>query len=270
MGQMNARRVRRLTVFLSLCVATVVLAFPTSRWAFSERIAPSASELDAARHVVARSVKADIRSFSTRRTFDRQWAVSVAPDPDAAPPVVYFASADPVDEANAIFDAVLADPAGTDLILRGGMNRDPLELTAGFDGEKKCLAEAVYFEARGETRAGQLAVAQVVLNRVRSPFYPKTICGVVYQNEDMMNRCQFSFACDGKAERIADRSSWRRAVDAAQRALQGEATAVVAGVGRATHYHAVSVSPRWAGEMNRLGAIGSHVFYRPRSGRSNS
>lgn len=264
MGRINARRVKRLTAFLILCAATTVLAFSTSRWAFSERVVTGDTmPVASGDHVVARGIKADIKSFSTRRTFDRLWTAAVTPDPNGAPPVVFFASADPFDSAPAPFDAVLADPAGTDLILRRGLTMDPLDLTAGFGGEQKCLAEAVYFEARGESRAGQIAVAQVVLNRVRSRHYPNTICGVVYQNEDKLNRCQFSFACDGKVEHVANRRSWNRAVDAAQHALRGEGRSVIAGVGNATHYHAASVSPRWAGEMTKLGTIGSHIFYRP-------
>ena len=130
--------------------------------------------------------------------------------------------------------------------------------------EQKCLAEAVYFEARGEAIKGQAAVAQVVLNRVRNPAYPKTICGVVYQNTNWLNHCQFSFACDGRKHRITEMAHWTVA--------QQVARAVTAGqiwfpeVGSATHYHAVYVRPRWARTMIKVDKIGLHIFYRTRYG----
>ncbi len=130
--------------------------------------------------------------------------------------------------------------------------------------EQKCLAEAVYFEARGEAIKGQAAVAQVVLNRVRNPAYPKTICGVVYQNTNWLNHCQFSFACDGRKHRVTEMAHWTVA--------QQVARAVTAGqiwfpeVGSATHYHAVYVRPRWARTMIKVDKIGLHIFYRTRYG----
>ena len=106
-----------------------------------------------------------------------------------------------------------------------------------------------------------------MLNRVESTYYPNTICGVVYQNQDKHNRCQFSFACDGKSERVADRSAWRRAVDVARSVLLSGGKVRIAAVGDATHYHATSVRPVWAGEMRRVDVIGSHIFYERRSSR---
>ena len=86
--------------------------------------------------------------------------------------------------------------------------QNPLPASVFLKKQQKCLAEGIYFEARGEPEAGQAAVAQVILNRVRNPAYPDTICGVVYQNKNWRNRCQFSFACDGRSEVIAERSQW--------------------------------------------------------------
>jgi spore germination cell wall hydrolase CwlJ-like protein len=127
-----------------------------------------------------------------------------------------------------------------------------------------CLTQAVYFEARGETQAGQAAVAQVVLNRVRHPAFPKTVCGVVYQGAASSHGCQFSFACDGSVRRGKEASAWARAHRVAARALAG---AVMPEVGAATHFHAVAVSPGWGPGLQRVGQVGLHVFYRLSGGR---
>lgn len=126
--------------------------------------------------------------------------------------------------------------------------------------EQSCLATAVYYEARSESELGQLAVAKVILNRVRDPGYPKTICGVVYQGADKGHGCQFSFACDGRAEQPRSGKAWDEARQIASRAMAGEADVKI--ISTATHYHADYVQPRWAGTMKRLIKIGRHVFYR--------
>lgn len=125
--------------------------------------------------------------------------------------------------------------------------------------ERHCLAMAIYFEARGESAGGQAAVAQVVLNRTKSAAYPDTICGVVFQNQHRRNACQFSFACDGKAERIREKKAWALAQEIAEDVVAGRRD--VASAADATHYHATYVSPRWAPKMRRLAKIGRHVFY---------
>ena len=132
------------------------------------------------------------------------------------------------------------------------------------DKELWCLATAIYFEARGESYRGQVAVAQVVLNRVKDYRYPETICGVVFQNQSRRNSCQFSFACDGIPETINDRQSWVQAQDIAKRFTNGEL--YLTEVANATHYHATYVRPAWAPRMTKLTQIGLHVFYRFRSG----
>jgi spore germination cell wall hydrolase CwlJ-like protein len=130
---------------------------------------------------------------------------------------------------------------------------DPANSTRDLD----CLTAAVYYEARGETAAGQAAVAQVVLNRVRHPAFPKTVCGVVYQGA-MSGACQFSFACDRAADRHREVAAWNRARDVAQRALGGY---VMTGVGRATHFHIAALGAVWGGQMVRVAQIGQHIFY---------
>ena len=132
--------------------------------------------------------------------------------------------------------------------------------------ELKCLSTAIYFEARGEPEDGQLAVAQVVLNRVKNPTYPNTICGVVYQNQSKRNRCQFSFACDGRPDRVTDKGAWAKAEDLARRSVEEQKSTFLDEVGSATHYHATYVKPRWASRMTRTEKIGRHIFYNTRRG----
>jgi spore germination cell wall hydrolase CwlJ-like protein len=129
---------------------------------------------------------------------------------------------------------------------------------------EKCLADAVYFEARGEVRKGQEAVAQVVMNRVFSGYYPHDVCGVVYQNAHRHLACQFTFACEGKdLSRIDEPDMWEQAKSIAKDTLDGKIW--LAEVGHATHYHAYWVHPSWVHEMTRLYKLGVHTFYRPRN-----
>ncbi len=129
-----------------------------------------------------------------------------------------------------------------------------------------CLAQAIYFEARGESPRGQMLVGQVILNRVESPRFPDTVCGVVYQNASHRDACQFSFACDGRPETVGDRHAWKEAVERSRRLLDCD-EACRAGKGwtdnlwSATYYHAQSVSPRWASRLQRAGKVGAHLFY---------
>lgn len=129
---------------------------------------------------------------------------------------------------------------------------------------EKCLADAIYFEARGEPARGQMAVAQVVINRVFSGYYPDNVCGVVYQSTRRHRRlrCQFSFTCDGIPDRVTEPDAWERARRIARDALDGNFW--LNDIGKATHYHARWVYPRWVHEMRRLDRIGVHTFYRPR------
>ncbi len=132
--------------------------------------------------------------------------------------------------------------------------------------EQKCLAEAIYFEARSEPEAGQAAVAQVVLNRVKSGLYPASVCGVVYQNRHRYMGCQFSFACEGKSLRITEGEPWARAVRVAREVVEGRT--FNADVGGSTHYHATYVNPRWARRLLKMDKIGTHIFYKLRPGQT--
>jgi len=126
---------------------------------------------------------------------------------------------------------------------------------------ERCLANAIYFEARSEPIRGQMAVAQVVVNRAFSGFYPNDICGVVYQNANRHLSCQFTFACDGKRKAITERGHWARANRIAKQTLDGQI--YVPEVAKSTHYHAVYVHPNWVHEMKKMVRFGVHNFYRP-------
>lgn len=162
---------------------------------------------------------------------------------------------------------------GETIVSKGQVQGDALSLLSpadrlGIVGEErqkaeKCLADAIYFESRGEPVRGQIAVAQVIMNRVFSGYYPTTVCGVVYQNAHRRLACQFTFACDGIPDKITEPDAWERAKTISRETLDGKYW--LADVGKATHYHAYWVRPRWVRTMNKLDKIGVHTFYRPRN-----
>jgi spore germination cell wall hydrolase CwlJ-like protein len=130
--------------------------------------------------------------------------------------------------------------------------------TANYSRALKCLTDAIYYEAANEPDDGQRAVAQVIINRMRHPTYPNSICGVIYQGSERQTGCQFSYSCDGSMARIPARPAWLRGQRVAMQALAGY---VYAPVGMATHYHATYVYPYWAPSLNFIGTIGAHRFY---------
>ena len=148
-------------------------------------------------------------------------------------------------------------PASANLDAGGGGKADSKKT------EFQCLTEAIYFESRGEPLRGQIAVAQVVLNRVDSPLFPDTICDVVYQNDHMLNRCQFSFACDGKDETMDESEAYADAVVAAKKAMacNPDCREEKGGVASSNFYHADYVAPGWAKKFERTGSVGRHIFY---------
>jgi spore germination cell wall hydrolase CwlJ-like protein len=146
----------------------------------------------------------------------------------------------------------------------GGPNpAAPAFSLSGAEGDKlralDCLTAAVYYEAATEANEGQRAVAQVVLNRVRHPAYPSSVCGVVYQGSERSTGCQFTFTCDGSLRRLPMASYWERARKVAKEALAGS---VYAPVGMATHYHTNWVVPYWSSSLTKLANVGTHIFYR--------
>lgn len=173
------------------------------------------------------------------------------------------------DRQNAVLISRLENtqrPSVSRIALRGGFDVSlpaaaPFHLSGALETsrELECLTQAVYFEARGETPAGQAAVAQVVLNRVRHPAFPKSVCAVVFQGAGKRVGCQFSFACDGSMRRGRETGAWNRAQKVASKALSG---GVMSGVGDATHFHTVNVAPSWGPRLVRTAEVGLHVFYR--------
>jgi len=195
--------------------------------------------------------------------------------PGEEPVVVLPGGADDPDmKAIASLPATGTAESGESIAPKGEVNSDnqraktPAERLGLFDEKsraksEKCLAEAVYFEARGEAVRGQIAVAQVVLNRAFSGFYPTTVCGVVYQNKHRHLACQFTFACDNVADIVREPDMWDRARKIAKAMLDGQLW--LPEVGKSTHYHAYWVHPSWVSEMKKMYKFGVHTFYRPRA-----
>ncbi|HEX9214021.1 MAG TPA: cell wall hydrolase [Bradyrhizobium sp.] len=187
----------------------------------------------------------------------------VMPDPD-----MKLASLSPPSD-----DVVKESESGESVAPKGEVNADnqraksPSERLALDDKSRakseKCLAEAVYFESRGEAVRGQMAVAQVVMNRVFSGKYPDTVCGVVYQNKYRHFACQFTFACDNNPDVIREPEMWERAKKISKAMLDGQIW--LPEVGKSTHYHAYWVRPSWVAEMKKMYKFGVHTFYRPRN-----
>jgi spore germination cell wall hydrolase CwlJ-like protein len=176
--------------------------------------------------------------------------------------------------ASLAIEPIDAAKAGESVASKGEVNTDnqraktPAERLGLFDEtlrakHEKCLTEAIYFEARGEAVRGQIAVAQVVLNRAFSGFYPTTVCGVVYQNKHRHLACQFTFACDNVADVVREPDMWDRAKKIAKASLDGQLW--LPEVGKSTHYHAYWVRPSWVHEMKKMYKFGVHTFYRPRN-----
>ncbi|MCF6431379.1 MULTISPECIES: cell wall hydrolase [unclassified Leisingera] len=122
-----------------------------------------------------------------------------------------------------------------------------------------CLAEALYFEARGETVKGQFAVAEVILNRVKSAQFPNSLCGVIKQGTGRKYQCQFTYTCDGHKEVINEKKAYQRVAKVARAALNGLKSELTGG---ATYYHTTAVRPRWSRTFTNTTRIGVHLFYR--------
>jgi hypothetical protein len=216
------------------------------------------------------------------------FAMEPPPSPAAKPNVAGYPlalaalAAEPVDLAGTEFASpqTQIDPTPVSLPMSGAVPLDMVPLPRPSPGvpppspaerlhlqgadrvkAERCLANAIYFEARSEPVRGQMAVAQVVVNRAFSGFYPDNICGVVYQNASHHLACQFTFACDGKRKIINERGAWARANRIAKQTLDGKI--YVPEVAKSTHYHAVYVHPYWTHEMKKLVRYGIHNFYRP-------
>lgn len=149
-------------------------------------------------------------------------------------------------------------PIGSDPRILSAARLDALPRPRG-NAQWRCMAEAIYFEARGESIEGQYAVAEVILNRVDSANYPDSVCGVVNQGTGRRYACQFTYTCDGLPDVVTDQRAWHRAGHIASTMLDGAPRSLTAG---ATHYHAHYVNPHWARVYPQTARYGSHIFYR--------
>jgi spore germination cell wall hydrolase CwlJ-like protein len=199
--------------------------------------------------------------------------------PGEEPMIVLPVTPDPDMKVMASLPATVQEPSktaesGESIAPKGEVNADnqhaktPAERLGLLDEKsraksEKCLTEVVYFEARGEAVRGQIAVAQVVLNRAFSGFYPSTVCGVVYQNKHRHLACQFTFACDNNPDVVREPDMWDRARKIAKAMLDGQLW--LPEVAKSTHYHAYWVRPSWVHEMKKMYKFGVHTFYRPRA-----
>jgi len=256
--------------FAAAGIAMVVLSLGLSAsagpWPFGRS--------DAAKNVIA-ATRGDISDASLKRmmaTMDPAMAAFAARHDPAAKPQPWgltpgWASLDmryrPSLEFQAV-DAMAAQKLNASIPAVTGMLRpvQPFVLPTAapeYDRALRCLTQAVYYEAALEPTNGQEAVAQVVLNRVRDPNYPNSVCGVVYEGAERVTGCQFSFTCDGSLARAPVGWAWKRSQDVAKAALAGH---VAAQVGTATHYHADYVLPYWSPSLGKITQIGAHIFYR--------
>ncbi len=187
---------------------------------------------------------------STLRLPDRASADAALPPP----PAMEYRPVAPLDAVKINSNIPLAGPAGAARPFVGGSAN---QVTQG--RALDCLTSAIYYEAGQEPTDGQRAVAQVILNRVRHPAFPSSVCGVVYQGSTRQTGCQFTFTCDGSMARAPMTDAWDRARNVAAAALAGS---VFPAVGNATHYHAYYVVPYWASSLAKTAVVGAHLFYR--------
>ena len=176
--------------------------------------------------------------------------------------------------------AFLKDFINSDLIFISSLGQNTLKSFSGFTdfdegrfsfdtidnfpkpkltSEMKCLAEAIYFEARGEALEGQYAVGEVIINRVLSRDFPNSVCGVISEGANRLNACQFSYNCDGKLETITENKIYERILKLSQILLEPSARFLTNG---ATFYHSKLVSPSWSKKFIKTNEIGNHFFYK--------
>ncbi|WP_237220040.1 cell wall hydrolase [Sphingomonas arenae] len=202
---------------------------------------------------VTAAVVADPAGSLPRLLTPEERALAEAPPPTPEPMLVKAVAPDQALQINAAIPVAGGpNPAARPFNLSAGN-------TATYSRALECLTEAIYYEAATEPTDGQRAVAQVVLNRVRHPAYPASVCGVVYQGHERPTGCQFTFTCDGSLNRAPMQSYWNRAREVAKAALDGS---VYAPVGNATHYHTNYVVPYWASSLVKAAVVGTHIFYR--------
>lgn len=190
------------------------------------------------------------------------WAASTVIAPSEAASLIDATSGEHLVEARAVGEEAKLINAAMPFTSGPVLAARPFDLSTADPLDQRrallCLTQAIYYEAGFEPIEGRRAVAQVVLNRMRHPAFPKSVCGVVYQGA-RQPVCQFSFVCDGSLYRPPTAGAWKQAQAVAEAALNG---VVEKSVGAATHYHANYVAPYWAPRLAKISAIGAHIFYR--------
>ncbi|MEM9233284.1 MAG: cell wall hydrolase [Pseudomonadota bacterium] len=183
--------------------------------------------------------------------------VPTAAEREASDPFLMLADlgidADPIREAVDLLDLDTAS-------LEVAVIADPIEDQVVPAASKRCLAQAIYYEARNQSTAGQMAIADVILNRVDNRFYPDNICDVVYQGSQRVTGCQFTFTCDGSMTKPVDVAAMKDAQVLADAVLSGLRVELSRG---ALNYHADYVDPYWAGSLHKTAVVDDHLFYTP-------
>jgi spore germination cell wall hydrolase CwlJ-like protein len=220
---------------------------------------PATASADAPRSEMQRAVsheRAMLRANGGARLTELSRAVRPLARADADDVTVASRSVAPATAAGMLERSKPAAPEAPAKLDFAALDAMP---SASGDAQWQCLAAAIYFESRGEPIAGQIAVAEVVLNRVDSRQFPKTVCSVTTQGAGSGRGCQFSYACDGRSDVMKSAVARGRAEKLAAIMLAGRPRTVTDG---ATHFHATHVRPGWAGRMTRTASIGAHRFYR--------
>jgi hypothetical protein len=254
MSDADKREARQRALTIGACAAVFAFGGPLVAQRFGAQKAQETYITNAA--VLAEALIEEDRYAAATQSGVQLGIFSNRANPDA---LVHTAS----------YVAGASTPAGGGLTLRArdsaslqglvDFTIDDLGLHGGDDAELDCLSEAVYYEARSEDTIGQIAVAEVVMNRVANPHYPKTVCGVVFQGQYRETGCQFTFTCDGSRAIRPRGESWDRARDIALHVLLGLNKPLT---NKATHYHTDYVNPYWAAGLVETGVIGTHIFYR--------
>ena len=254
MSDADKREVRQRALTVGACAAVFAFGGPLVAQRFSDQKAQETYITNAA--VLTESLIEEERYAEATTSGVELGIFSNSANPDA---LVHTASY--VGGASASLASGLTLRARDTASLEGlvDFTIDDLGLHGGDDAELDCLSEAVYYEARSEDTIGQIAVAEVVMNRVANPHYPKTVCGVVFQGQYRQTGCQFTFTCDGSRAIRPRGEAWDRARAIALHVLLGLNTPMT---GKATHYHTDYVNPYWAAGLVETGVIGTHIFYR--------
>lgn len=255
MSDADKRETRQRALTIGACAAVFAFGGPLVAQRFGAQKAQETYITNAA--VLTETLIAENRAASSTEGGVQLGYFSNSANPDAL-----------LQTASYITDAPSADLVGG-LSLRARDNEslrglvdftiEDLGLHGGDDAELDCLSEAVYYEARSEDSIGQLAVAEVVMNRVANPHYPKTVCGVVFQGQYRQTGCQFTFTCDGSRAHRPTGVAWDRARAVALHVLLGLNKPIT---NKATHYHTDYVNPYWAAGLVETAVVGTHIFYR--------